>query len=60
MGFISKVTGKQSWRQADIAGEIPVVEEFLLVAGMQLAAKIIGRRQATVAQWVDLHSLLEV
>ena len=46
--------------QEDGTWEKLAAEEVLRAAGTQSASKYIGCRQATVVQWVALHSLLEV
>ena len=40
--------------------ETQAAEEVIRAVGMQSAATYIGRRQATVSQWVALQPLLEV
>ena len=60
MGFLRHITGNQVRSQVDQTWETPAAEEFIWVVGMKLVAKYIGRRQATVSQWVDLLPLLEL
>ena len=60
LGFFHQILQKRARRQADGEWETPAAEEFIREAGTQLAAKYIGRRKETVAQWVDLRTLLEV
>ena len=59
-GFLIKITGKLSRRILYRTWETPGVEEVREAAGTQFAMTYIVRRQATVAQWVDLRSILNV
>ena len=60
VGFLFNITGKRVRRQADGLWETSAAKEVLRVARMQSATTYIGRRKATVAQWVSLKLLLEV
>ena len=60
LGFFHQISEKRERRHSDGAWETPAAEEVIRAAGTQLAAKYIGRLQETVAQWVALHTLLEV
>ena len=52
--------GKQARLQADGARETPAAEEVLWSEGTQSAAKYIGLRKVTAAQWVAIRPILEV
>ena len=55
MGFLSQITGKRAWRQAERTWETPAEEEVLRAAGTKLEAYYVGHQKAKVAQWVALH-----
>ena len=55
VGFLFNITGKRVRRQADGLWETSAAKEVLRVARMQSATTYIGRRKATVAQWVSLN-----
>ena len=52
--------GKQSWRLGDRTWETPGKEGVQEAVVTQSAMTYIGRRQATVAQWVALRPLFGV
>ena len=59
-GLLRQITEKREWNLGDGAWEMPRAEGMREAAGMQLVINYIGIRQATVAQWVEIHPLLEV
>ena len=58
VGFLFNITGKRVRWQADRLWETSAAKEVLRVARMQSATTYIGRRKATVAQWVSFKLLL--
>ena len=59
-GFIRHITRNWARHQSGSTMETMVVEEVILSEGMNSAAEYIGHRQAAVALWAGLRSLLEV
>ena len=59
-GFLRHITGKQAWRMVDRTCETPGAEIVWEAAGTQSAMTFIGRRQETMAQWVDLWPIFKV
>ena len=60
IGLLRQITGKRARRLGDGTWETPGAEEVREVAQTQSAMTYIGRRQATVAQWVALRPLFGV
>ena len=58
-GFLVQITGKQVWI-VDGAWEMHGAEVVQKASGTQSAMTYIGRRQASVAQWVTLQTILKV
>ena len=59
-GFLRQITGKRAWQIGDGTWETPRAEVVREAAGTQLVVIYIGRRKATVAQWVALWPIFEV
>ena len=58
--FLRMITGKRTKKLGDGTWERPGVEGIQEAAGTQSARIYIERRQATVEQWVAIHTLFEV
>ena len=56
-GFLQQITGKRARRLGDGTWKTPGAEGVREAAATQSDMTYIGRRQATVAQWVALHPL---
>ena len=59
-GFLRKITGKRAQQIVDGTWETPGAEVIWEAAETQLEMTYIGRRHATVAQWVELQPILEM
>ena len=59
-GFLRQITGKRGRCLGDGKWETPGAEGVREAVGMQFEMTYIGRRQATVEQWVALSTLFEV
>ena len=60
IGFLRYITGKRVRRLGDVMWETPRAERVWEAEIMQSSMTYIGRRQATVAQWVEIRPLLEI
>ena len=60
MGFLLYITGERAIWQANGTWETPVDKKVIQAFGVLLEAMNKGYRQAKVAKWVDLQTLLEV
>ena len=59
-GFLKQITGKRAQKIAYGTWETPGAELVREAAGTQSEMTYIGRRQATVSQWVMLQPIFEV
>ena len=60
MGFLKQITGKRVVQKKDRTWRCVAAEKVLKKARTQSPGDYIDRRQATVAEWVTLHPILEV
>ena len=57
---LRNITGKKEHINADGMLETPEAKEVLRESETKTASTYIGRRQGTVAQWMDLRPIFEV
>ena len=60
VGLLRRITGQREVQQEDRTWRQVAAEKVLEKAGTQSLITYIGRRQATVAEWVALRTILEV
>ena len=60
VGFLRQITGQRAVRREDENWRKVVSDKVLEKAGTQYLGNYIDRRQATVAEWVELRPILEV
>ena len=59
-GFLIQVTGKTCNQQIDGTWRNAALVSVLKETGTQTLGTYIGKRQATVAEWMELRPILEV